>query len=78
MIKSALTLLAVAGSGLFAQGGEPSTPLATVEGQPPIEQQHFDHWLEVAARSSSSTHVVPDPPTGRPAIAAASRRNASR
>ena len=33
MIKSALTILAVAGTGLFAHGGEPGDAVATVDGQ---------------------------------------------
>lgn len=61
MIKSALTVLAVAGSGVLAQADPPSAPVATVDGQA-IEQQHFDHWLQVAGRSSLGT--VPDPATG--------------
>lgn len=62
MIKSALTILAV--TGAFAQGGPPSDPVATVDGQP-IERQVFEHWLTVAARSSGQANAtVPDVATG--------------
>ena len=47
MIKTALTILAVAGTGFFAHGGEPGDAVATVDGQA-IEQQEFDRWMTIA------------------------------
>ena len=60
MLKSALTVLAVAGAGLFADGGAPTDPVATVDGQV-IELQAFEHWMTIAARSTGATNAtVPD------------------
>lgn len=70
MITSALSILAVAGTGLLAQG-QPSAPVATVDGQA-IERQAFDHWVTVAARSSGTS--VPDPQTGYRRCVAAKRK----
>lgn len=53
MLKSALTVLAVAGAGLFGAGGTPTDPVATVDGQV-IERQVFEHWMTVAARSTGA------------------------
>ncbi len=60
MLKSALTVLAVAGAGLFGDGGAPTDPVAAVDGQV-IELQVFDHWMTVAARSTGNARAtVPD------------------
>jgi foldase protein PrsA len=60
MLKSALTLFAVAGAGLFGDHGAPTDPVATVDGQV-IELQVFEHWMTVAARSTGVAGVtVPD------------------
>ncbi len=73
MIKAALTILAVAGTGLFAQGGKPGDAVATVDGQI-IEQQDFDHWMTIAARSSGSTAAPPDAANGYRRCIAAKRK----
>src|SRR3954451_18376370 len=70
MIKAAFTILAVAGTGFFAHGGKPGDAVATVDGQA-IEQQDFDRWLTIAAKSGGSP--VPDPATGYRRCAAAKR-----
>lgn len=57
MLKSALTVLAVAGAGLFGASGASAAPVATVDGQV-IELQVFEHWMTIAARSTGAT--VPD------------------
>ena len=72
MIKTALTILAVAGTGFFAHGGEPGDAVATVDGQA-IERQEFDHWVTIAASSSGSA-VPPDPETGYRRCVAAKRK----
>jgi foldase protein PrsA len=74
MIKAALTILAVAGSGLFAHGGAPSDAVATVDGQA-IEQHEFDRWITIAAKSVDS--AVPDPATGYRRCITAKRKAAS-
>lgn len=51
MPKSALTVLAVAGAGLFGDTRAPTDPVATVDGQV-IELQVFEHWMTIAARST--------------------------
>src|ERR1700754_3609207 len=61
MIKTALTILAVAGSGFFAHSGGPGDAVVTVDGQA-IVKQEFDRSMTIAARSVGS--VVPDPATG--------------
>ncbi len=74
MIKTALTILALAGSGLFAHGGEPGDAVATVDGQV-IEQRDFDHWMTIAAKSSGNASAVPpDPATGYRRCIAAKRK----
>ena len=72
MIKAALTLLAVASTGLFAHGGKPGDAVATVDGQA-IEQQDFEHWMTIAARGSGSA-LPPDPATGYRRCIAAKRK----
>jgi foldase protein PrsA len=76
MLASALTVLAVAGATLLAPaqapGGEPSAPVATVDGQA-IERQSFDRWERIAARSIYSS-LAPDPETGYRRCVAARRR----
>jgi foldase protein PrsA len=73
MIKAALAMLAVAGTGLFAHGGElPGDAVATVDGQA-IEQQDFDRWMTIAAKSSGSA-ATPDPATGYRRCIAAKRK----
>jgi foldase protein PrsA len=75
MIKTAFAVLAVAGTGLFAHGGErPGDAVATVDGQA-IERQDFDHWMTVAAVSSGSAEA-PDPTTGYRRCIAAKRKEA--
>src|SRR6478735_593670 len=60
MLKSALTVLAVAGAGLFGDSGGPTDPVATVDGQV-IELQVFEHWMTIAARSTGAANAtVPD------------------
>ena len=60
MLKSALTVLAVAGAGLFGDSGAPTDPVATVDGQV-IELQVFEHWMTIAARSTGDAGAtVPD------------------
>jgi foldase protein PrsA len=49
MLKSAVTVLAVA--ALVGAGGAPTDPVATVDGQV-IERQAFEHWMEIAAKST--------------------------
>jgi foldase protein PrsA len=72
MIKAALAVLAVAGTGVFAHGGQlPGDAVATVDGQA-IEKREFEHWMTIAAGSSGS--VVPDPATGYRRCIAARRR----
>jgi foldase protein PrsA len=66
MIKAARTILAVGAigvTGVFAAcGGVPGNAVAEVDGNP-IEKSEFDHWLNIAARSSGQPNaVVPDPP----------------
>ena len=75
MIKAALTVLAVAGSGLFAHGREvPRGVVATVDGQA-IEQRVFDRWMTIAAKSSGRADAtVPDPATGYRRCIAAKRK----
>jgi foldase protein PrsA len=64
MLRSALTVLAVAATGLLADGAWASDPVAIVDGQG-IERQEFEHWMTVAAKSTGQhTAVVPDPATG--------------
>jgi foldase protein PrsA len=63
MIKAALTIFAVASTGLFAHGSEvPRDAVATVDGQA-IEQRVFDRWMTIAARGAGSAEP-PDPATG--------------
>ncbi len=60
MLTSALTILAVAGAGLFGATGAPTDPVATVDGQV-IERQVFEHWMTIAARSTGNADAtVPD------------------
>jgi foldase protein PrsA len=71
MLKSALTVLAVA--GLFGSGA-PADPVATVDGQA-IERQAFDHWMTVAARSlGGASAQVPDPTDDYRGCVAAKRK----
>src|SRR6478735_9423739 len=72
MIKAALTILAVASTGLVAHGGEPGDVVATVDGQA-IEQQDFDHWMAITAKSTGSD-IPPDPGTGYRRCIAAKRK----
>jgi foldase protein PrsA len=58
MLKSAFTILAIAGSGLFAQDARAARPVATVDGRV-IEQRAFDHWMVVAARATGVADAVP-------------------
>src|SRR5690242_16836238 len=75
MIKAAFAVLAVAGTGLFAHGGQlPGDVVATVDGQA-IEKPEFDHWMAIAASSSGS--VAPDPATGYRRCIAARRKATS-
>ncbi|WP_028066822.1 peptidyl-prolyl cis-trans isomerase [Solirubrobacter soli] len=72
MIKAAFAILAVAGTGLLAQGGElPRDAVATVDGQA-IERQEFDRWLTIAAKSSFG--AVPDREDGYRKCIAARRK----
>jgi foldase protein PrsA len=57
MLNSALTVLAVAGAGLFGDTGVPADPVATVDGQV-IELQVFEHWMTIAARSTGVADAV--------------------
>jgi foldase protein PrsA len=72
MLKSALTLLALAGAGVTfaACGGVPSNAVATVDGEA-IDKQDFSHWLTIAAKSSGAENAaVPDPPNYAKCVAA--------
>ncbi len=69
MFKAAFTILAVA--GLFAHGGKPGDPVATVDGQA-IVRRDFDHWMAVSAKGDGS--VVPDRATGYRRCIAAKRK----
>ena len=74
MIKSALTVLAVAGAGLFGDSGAPTDPVATVDGQV-IELQVFEHWMTIAARSTGAAGAtVPDQADGHRRCIAAKRK----
>ncbi|MBE2319411.1 peptidyl-prolyl cis-trans isomerase [Solirubrobacter sp. CPCC 204708] len=77
MIKSALTILAVAGTGVFAQSGAPTDPVATVDGQA-IERQEFDRWMTIAARSTGNPTAVPDVANGYRDCIATKRKATSR
>src|SRR5690242_5362967 len=60
MLKTALTVLAVAGAGLFGADAAPTDPVATVDGQV-IELQDFERWMGIAARSTGAPDaMVPD------------------
>jgi foldase protein PrsA len=73
MIKAALTILAVAGTGFFGHHREvPRDAVAVVDGQA-IEQRDFDRWMTIAARSAGSA-AVPDPATGYRRCIAAKRK----
>ena len=75
MISTALTILAVAGTGLFAHGhAAPRDTVAVVDGQA-IVQRDFDHWMAIAARSSGqASATVPDAATGYRRCVAAKRK----
>src|ERR1700754_1904653 len=63
MMKTAFTLLALAGVGVTfaACGGVPGNAVATVDGEA-IDKTDFSHWLTVAAKSSGQPNAaVPDP-----------------
>ena len=53
-----------------ACGGVPGNAVATVDGTS-IDKTQFDHWLNVAAKSSGQPNeVVPDPPDYTKCVAA--------
>jgi foldase protein PrsA len=58
------------GAAVAACGGVPGNAVATVDGTP-IQKSQFDHWMNVAAKSSGQPNAaVPDPPTYASCIAA--------
>jgi len=60
MLRSALTVFAVAGAHLFGGDVARADPVATVDGQV-IESQVFEHWMAIAARSTGAAGAtVPD------------------
>src|SRR4051812_8645442 len=76
MIKTAFTLLALAGAGVTfaACGGVPGNAVATVDGEA-INKSDFSHWLTIAAKSSGTTGaVVPDPENDYKNCVAAKRK----
>jgi len=76
MIKTAFTLLALAGVGVTfaACGGVPGNAVATVDGEA-INKSDFSHWLTIAAKSSGTTGaVVPDPENDYKNCVAAKRK----
>jgi foldase protein PrsA len=50
-------------------GGVPGDSVATVDGNS-IEKSDFSHWMNVAAKTSGQTTVVPDPPDFKACVAA--------
>jgi parvulin-like peptidyl-prolyl isomerase len=50
-------------------GGVPGDSVATVDGNS-IEKSDFSHWMNVAAKTSGQTTVVPDPPDFTACVAA--------
>src|SRR6478735_10669478 len=76
MIKTAFTLLALAGAGVTfaACGGVPGNAVATVDGEA-INKSDFSHWLAIAAKSSGTAGaVVPDPENDYAKCVAAKRK----
>jgi len=67
MIKAARLLLALCALAATAAvavgcGGVPGNAVASVDGNP-IEKEDFEHWMDVAAKSSGQPGAsVPDPP----------------
>jgi foldase protein PrsA len=66
MIKATRTILALCAVGAVGVvagcGGVPGNAVAEVDGNA-IEKSDFDHWLNIAARSSGQPNAtVPDPP----------------
>jgi len=73
MIKAAKTILALFALGAIAVvvgcGGVPGNAVAEVDGNT-IDKSTFDHWLNIAARSSGQPNaVVPDPPNYEKCVA---------
>jgi foldase protein PrsA len=66
MALCALALTAVAAAGC---GGVPGNAVATVDGNP-IAKADFNHWMNVASKSSGQNSTVPDAPTFKQCIAA--------
>src|ERR1700754_893519 len=76
MMKTAFTLLALAGVGVTfaACGGVPGNAVATVDGEA-IDKTDFSHWLTVAAKSSGQPNAaVPDPEADYAKCVAAKRK----
>src|SRR3954452_7401979 len=72
MLRTAFTLLALAGAGVTfaACGGVPGNSDATVDGEA-INKDEYSHWLNIAAKSSGAENaVVPDPPNFTKCVAA--------
>jgi foldase protein PrsA len=67
----ALCVLAVPAAIVAGCGGVPGNAVATVDGTA-IEKTAYDHWLQVAAKSSGqgAAATVPDPPDFKACIAA--------
>jgi foldase protein PrsA len=75
MIKTALNLLVLAGTGvaLASCGGVPGNAVATVDGEP-IGKADFAYYLNVAARSGQPNAAVPDPENDYGKCVAAKRK----
>jgi foldase protein PrsA len=68
-VLASCAVLAVAAL-VAACGGVPGNAVATVDGKS-IDKSQFDHWMEVAAKSSGQPGaVVPDPPDYTKCVAA--------
>jgi foldase protein PrsA len=80
-VRLTLALLALAATAALVAGcgGVPGNAVAEVDGQS-IEKSEYDHWINVAARSSGqgANVSVPKPPEYTACIAPSARRPRSR
>jgi foldase protein PrsA len=65
----ALCTLAVTAAVAAGCGGVPGNAVATVDGSA-IDKAEFNHWLNVASKSSGANSTVPDAPTFTKCVAA--------
>jgi foldase protein PrsA len=65
----ALCILAVTAAVAAGCGGVPGNAVATVDGSA-IDKAEFNHWLNVASKSSGANSTVPDAPTFTKCVAA--------